>query len=105
MKPVLSGDIGPLEGHPVQQFVADTPVNLIYVADLSKMPNTNDWEKEVFPFADSAVIAENVYLFCASKGLATVVRALIDRPALAKSMKLRPDQKITLEQPVGYTKK
>ena len=105
LKPVLPGDLRPLAGHPNQQFVADAPVNLIYVADLSKMPNTNDWEKEVFPFADSAVIAENVYLFCASEGLATVVRALFDRPALAKAMKLRPDQNITLEQPVGYPKK
>jgi nitroreductase len=45
-----------------------------------------------------------VYLFCASEGLATVVRESIDRPALARAMRLRPDQKITLAQTVGYPK-
>jgi len=49
-------------------------------------------------------ISQNVYLFCASEGLSTVVRALIDRPALAKAMKLRSDQKIVLAQCVGYPK-
>jgi hypothetical protein len=47
----------------------------------------------------------DVYLFCASEGLATVVRANIDKPTLAKTMKLGPDQKITLSQTVGYPKK
>jgi hypothetical protein len=34
-----------------------------------------------------------------------VVRGSIDRAALAKVMKLRPDQKILLGQTVGYPKK
>jgi hypothetical protein len=34
-----------------------------------------------------------------------VVRAWFDRAALSKAMKLRPDQKITLTQTVGYPKK
>jgi hypothetical protein len=46
-----------------------------------------------------------VYLFCASEGLATVVRGSVPREALAKVMKLRPDQVITLGQTVGYPKK
>ena len=50
-------------------------------------------------------ISQNVYLFCASEGLATGVRASIDRPALAKELKLRPDQKIILAHSVGYPKK
>jgi nitroreductase len=55
--------------------------------------------------AHAGFISENVYLYCASEGLATVVRALIDIPALSKAMKLRPDQKIILAQSVGYPKK
>jgi hypothetical protein len=39
------------------------------------------------------------------EGLATVVRESIDRPALARAMRLPPDQKITLAQTVGYPKK
>jgi len=55
--------------------------------------------------ADTAVISENVYLFAASESLATGVRALIDRPALAKALKLNADQLITLAQGVGFSKK
>ena len=55
--------------------------------------------------AATGSISENVYLYCASEGLATVVRANIDKPALASVMKLRPDQKIVLAQSVGYPKK
>jgi nitroreductase len=51
------------------------------------------------------VIGENVYLFCSSEGLATVVRGSVDRAVLAKIMKLGPNQKILLAQSVGYPKK
>jgi len=33
-----------------------------------------------------------------------VVRGSIDRPTLARAMKLRPDQKIMLGQTIGYPK-
>ena len=55
--------------------------------------------------ADTGFISENVYLYCASEGLATVVRAGIDKSTLAKAMKLRPEQKIILAQSVGYPRK
>ena len=105
LKPVRSGDIRVLAGAPSQKFVADAPVNLIYVADLARMQGVADADKQTYPFADAALIAENVYLFCASEGLGAVVRGMMDRPALAKAMTLRSDQKIILEQPVGYPKK
>ena len=50
-------------------------------------------------------IAQNVYLYCASEGLATVVRGGIDKPALAKTLNLQPNQKIILAQSVGHPKK
>ena len=62
-------------------------------------------QKEFLAPADTGYISQNVYLFCASEGLATGVRASIDRPALGKVLKLRPDQKIILAQSVGYPKK
>ena len=55
--------------------------------------------------ANTGFIGQNVYLYCASEGLATVMRGLVDRLALAKVMKLRPDQKVILAQSVGYPKK
>jgi nitroreductase len=78
---------------------------LIYVADLSKMTRAAPEDRDFYAAAHTGFISQNVYLFCASEGLATVIRASIDRPALAKAMGLRRDQKITLAQTVGYPKK
>jgi nitroreductase len=103
LKPILARDIREATG--VQPYVKQAPVSLVYVADISKMGSVTDEEKTFYAAADTGFISENVYLYCAAEGLATTVRAMIDKPALAKIMKLRPDQKITLAQAVGYPKK
>ena len=103
LKPVLAEDIRAMTGR--QPFVQEAPVNLIYVADFSRMGKAKADEKVFYSACATGFIGQNVYLYCASEGLATVVRGLVDRPALAKRMKLRPDQKITLAQSVGYPKK
>jgi SagB-type dehydrogenase family enzyme len=103
LDPVLAGDVRAMTG--VQPFVKDAPVNLIYVADFAKTGDASAEDRDFYTAADTGVIAENVYLFCASEGLAVVVRGSVDRAALAKVMKLRPDQKIMLAQTVGYPKK
>jgi nitroreductase len=102
LKPVASGDLRPLAGS--QPFVKEAPLNLVYVSDYAKLRGTPD-EMLLYAGAHTGFMAENVYLYCASEGLATVVRAMMDRPALAKALKLRPDQHITLSQTVGYPKK
>ena len=79
-------------------------MTLIYVADFKKMGNITDEEKNFYSAADAGFISENVYLFCASEDLATVVRGAIDRESLAKAMKLGDHQKIILAQTVGYPK-
>jgi SagB-type dehydrogenase family enzyme len=103
LKPILAEDIRAKTGS--QPFVKDAPVNLVYVADYSRIAPAKESDKEIYSAADTGFIAQNVYLFCASEGLATVVRGLVDKPALAKVMNLRPDQHITLTQTVGYPKK
>jgi SagB-type dehydrogenase family enzyme len=103
LQSVLSDDIRAMTGR--QPFVKEAPVNLIYVADFSRMGTASKEDKEFYSATDTGFISENVYLYCASEGLATVVRGSIDREALAKAMKLRPDQKIILAQSVGYPKK
>ena len=101
---VLAEDLRGLAG--TQPYVKEAPVNLIYVSDYAKMGDkTPDEMKILLSGSHAGFISENVYLYCASEGLATVVRALIDIPALSKTMKLRPDQKIILAQSVGYPKK
>lgn len=86
----------------LQDFVAQAPVNLVYVADLSRMAQASAEDKAQYAGPDAGFIAQNVYLFCASEGLATVVRGMVDRPALAKLMGLAPQQRIILAQSVGY---
>jgi len=102
LQPVLPDDIRGLTG--VQAFVKEAPVNLVYVADTSRMSGASPEDRDLYAGADTGFISENVYLFCASEGLATVVRGSIDRPTLARAMKLRPDQKIMLGQTIGYPK-
>jgi SagB-type dehydrogenase family enzyme len=103
LKLILAKDIRELTGK--QPFVKDAAVNLIYVADYARAGAKAEDERLLYAAAGTGFISQNVYLYCASEGLATVVRAWIDRPALAEAMKLRPDQKIILAQTVGYPEK
>ncbi len=103
LNPVLADDIRDKTG--TQSFVKEAPVNLIYVADFSKMGNASEDSKNLYSATDTGFISQNVYLFCASEGLATVVRGSADRESLVNIMGLRPDQKIILAQTVGYPKK
>lgn len=84
-----------------QDFVAGAPLNLVYVADYSRMTEANPEEHVFFAGTDAACIAQNVSLYCAAAGLATVVRALIDRRRLATALGLLPHQHIALAQTVG----
>jgi len=102
LKPVLAQDIRAATGG--QPFVASAPVNLVFVADYAKMARAPKEDQDFYAATDTGYISQNVYLFCASEGLATVVRGWLDRPALAKAIKLRPDQKVILAQTVGYPK-
>lgn len=102
LNPVLAKDIRAATG--LQDFVKDVPVNLIYVGNFSKM-NISEQDKIFYSAADTGFISQNVYLFCASEGLVTGVRNLVDKPALAETMNLKPDQKVILTQSVGYPKK
>ncbi|UCH36708.1 MAG: nitroreductase family protein [Armatimonadota bacterium] len=102
LEPVLADDLRVMTG--TQGFVKDVPVNLVYVADLARMKGASDRDKVFYSAADTGFIAQNVYLYCASEGLATVVRGLVNRPALKDAFNLRPDQEVILAQSVGYPK-
>lgn len=84
-----------------QDFVYTAPVNLVYVADYSKLKSGSD--KEIYSGAHAGFISENVYLYCTSAGLGTVVRAYVDKDILGKELNLNTNQKIILAQTVGYT--
>ena len=102
LEPLLSHDIRPASG--VQPAAQDAPVLLLYVADYAKMGSGHPDMQEFYSAADAGFISQNVYLFCASEDLATVVEGGIDRPRLSREMGLSPEQKVILVQPVGYPK-
>lgn len=87
-----------------QAFAAHAPLNVVMVADFSRMPNVTDMERHFYAGTDTGVISQNMALYCASAGLATVVRANVDKQALATDLGLREGQWITLVQTVGYPK-
>jgi len=96
----LRGDIRAQTG--AQDFVGTAAVNLVYVADGSRMHGAPAEEKRLWAYTDTGFIGQNVYLFCASEGLASVFRASLERDALARALKLNHDQFITCAQSVGY---
>ncbi|MCX5703976.1 MAG: SagB/ThcOx family dehydrogenase [Candidatus Omnitrophica bacterium] len=96
---ILAQDIRAVTGR--QEFVKNAPLNLIYVADLSRAAKMGA-HFEFYAGCDTGFISQNVYLYCASAGLSTVVRGMFDQAELAKAMKLKPNQKIILTQTVGY---
>jgi nitroreductase len=102
LRQIHDRDIRLFTGNLIQPFVPDAPVNLIYVTDFHRMPHTDDWDKSVFPWANAGVRVENVYLYCASEGLATVCRAMFDRPALTKELEIERHQMVSFHQLVGY---
>jgi nitroreductase len=101
LKPVLRKDLrAKTSGQP---FATNAPAVLIFVADLPRLTKAKPEQREFYAALDTGFISQNVYLYCASAGLATVVYAL-DRPPLAAAMELRPEQKVILAQAVGYPK-
>jgi SagB-type dehydrogenase family enzyme len=101
LRGVVKGDLRKMAG--TQDFVAKAPLNLVYVADTTRMKGATQEDQTLYSGADTGFIGQNVYLFCASEGLATVVRGSVDRKALAVALKLSDKKKITLAQTVGYS--
>ncbi len=100
---VVAGDHRKEAGE--QAYVGTAPLNIVFVCNKSKINSKNESGLIEATYANSGFISQNIYLFCASEGLSTVVRAMIDKAKLAKVMNLTDDQLITLAQTVGYPKK
>ncbi len=87
-----------------QPFVAKAPVVLAYVANYEKMGKYGDDAKLKYGCTDVGNVSQNVYLYCASEGMATVVLGMFDPDAVTKAAKLENFRKPVLTQPVGFTK-
>jgi len=99
---VAASDLRRVTGY--QDFVDEAPLDLVYVADHARMKLVPAASRESYASAAAGAIAQNVYLYAASNGLATVIRAWIDRAAIADALGLTHDQQVLLSQTVGYPK-
>ena len=98
----LDADIRAQTG--TQDFVGAAPLNLVYVAHGERMQDITAEDRRLYASVDAGFIGQNVYLFCASEGLATVFRGSLDTRALASTMRLGDGQFVTFAQTVGYAK-
>jgi nitroreductase len=98
--PHLAEDIRASTG--LQDFVGKAPLNLVYVAHGERMTGVSPEDRRLYASVDTGFIGQNVYLFCASEGLATVFRGAVDYKKLDGIMKLAAGQFVTFAQTVGY---
>jgi len=98
--PYMKEDLRAMTG--LQDFVATAPLNLVYVAHGERMTDVTPEERRLYGSVDASFIGQNVYLFCASEGLATVFRGAVDGPKLGKAMRLPDQEFVTFAQTVGY---
>jgi hypothetical protein len=107
---MIAGDfrelaIGPGQG----KLGANAPARLIYVVDLEKFktagfpePGLVDAEiQKSYYFVDTGLIAQNVYLACASLDLAAWFHNC-NKPGLVKTLALQPHQRALFGQTIGY---
>lgn len=98
---VVGGDLRPQVAG-TQAFAATAPVCLLIVADMARV-NPND-TAHTWAAVDAGIVSQNISIFCAGCGFATVPRGFMDKDALGKSLKLSSSQVIFLNHPVGYFK-
>lgn len=109
--PVLGEDVRALALGPHQPAMSrGAPVQLVFVADLDRLEHTSGFEEpglhdpevqKSYYYVDTGLIAGNVYLFAASRGLACWFHHC-DKAALTRKLKLRRDQRVLFAQTVGY---
>lgn len=99
---VSTNDVRRVTGY--QDFVDQAPLDLIYVSDHARMKLVPSSQMALQSAMNVGAMAQNVSLYCASAGLAVVVRGWFDSDALSKAMNLTSDQKVILAQTIGFPK-
>jgi nitroreductase len=102
LRGVASRDLRAVTGN--QDFIGDAALDLVFVADHRRVAWVQAEQREAYAYVAAGAMAQSVYLACASLGLATVLRAWIDRDSLGAAMTLDDGQQVLLAQTVGYPK-
>jgi hypothetical protein len=106
LTPVVAGDFRRRSG---RRSASGAPVNIFYVVDIDKYakapfqePGLKDPDvQKSYYFVATGLIAQNVYLFAASQGLAAHFHNC-DKRNTPGEFKLRPNQRVLFSQTVGY---
>lgn len=91
-----------------QGFVGRAPVVLIYVSRKSRLAAAageaaqDEQALAIAAHVNAAMMAQNVYLFCAAEGLGTCLVGGADRAAIAEALALSEDDVVAYVQPVGH---
>lgn len=85
-----------------QDFVLDAPVSVVFIADMTDLPEED--RTKALAIVDAGIACENLNLACASEGIATVPRATMDTGGISKLLGLNPRQIPVLNNPIGYAK-
>lgn len=85
-----------------QEHFQSCPLMLIFVANYDKMDGFSDEARDMYGCTDTGNISQNVYLYCASEGLATCALGSIHREKLEGILKF--NGKAILGQSVGIAK-
>jgi SagB-type dehydrogenase family enzyme len=110
LAPVAAGDLRMLAMNSRQGVGSIAPVQLIYVVDLHRLTHTLGFDEpglhdaeiqKSYYFVDTGIIAGNVYLFAAAHGWASWFHNC-EKQALARSLALRPEQKVLFAHSVGW---
>lgn len=94
LREVKKGDFRGVTG--AQDFVSKVPLNLIFVVDMQKASGRE------YAFTGCGFVSQNIYLYCASEGLGSVVRGMFDKDKLQALLGLEATQEVLLTQSVGY---
>ncbi|GHV33892.1 hypothetical protein FACS1894178_0320 [Bacteroidia bacterium] len=102
LKLIVKGDHRAVFGR--QAFTKAAPVTLAFVSDYDKMGKYNDEAKWKYSCTDVGNVSQNVYLYAASEGLATVVLGSFDAEPLKKELGLGNNYVPVLTQVIGFPK-
>lgn len=100
---IAQGDLRPLVAGG-QAFVKSASVCIVLVADYTRSGGTSAGNKQTAA-VDAGLICQNINIFCAATGLATVPRSSMQKAELSKALKLKDTQGAIINNPVGYPKK
>lgn len=107
LSPVVEGDF---RARSVRRGAATAPLNIFYIADLSRydlgpsQPDRAIGDPEVqksYYYTDTGFIAQNIYLFAASFGLAAWFHNC-DKENTVSEFELKPTQRVLFAQTIGY---